>query len=107
MELVLAVLGSGALSAVVSGMFALYRDKQRIGTGVEAGVRQLLYDRIKYLCKRHIKHGCITAGDLEDVLEMHKIYHDDLGGNGYLDSLIDRVKRLPIRAEVTLAVLES
>jgi hypothetical protein len=100
MEVALAIIGSGALSVLISNLFSLYRDKRRIGTGVEAGVRQLLYDRIKFLCMRHIERGYITAGDLEDVLEMHKIYHDDLDGNGYLDSLIDRVKRLPIRAEV-------
>ena len=33
---------------------------------------------------------------LEDLLDMHKLYHDELGGNGFLDSVIDQVRHLPI-----------
>lgn len=97
MELALAIIGSGALSALISGFFTLAANKKKKAGGVTAGTRILLYDRIKYLGRSYIRAGSIASEDLEDIIEMHKVYHDDLGGNGYLDSLMDRVKKLPVR----------
>ena len=91
-----AMIGSGALAAVISGIFTLIRDRQRHKDGVTKGVRQLLYDRIKYLGKHYIQAGQISSEDLEDLIQMHKIYHDDLNGNGYLDTIMTAVKQLQI-----------
>lgn len=55
-----------------------------------------MYDRIKYLCKAHLDRGYIATNDLEDLERMHKIYHDDLKGNGFLDDLMNNVKKLPV-----------
>lgn len=96
-ELVLAVLGSGALSAVISGLMTRWNSRKRKNDGVSEGVQVLLYDRIKYLGCRYIADGEISAGDLEDLIRMHNVYHDGLDGNGYLDSVISAVKKLPIR----------
>ena len=95
-ELIIAVVGSGALSAVISGVFTLVLRKKQREDSVSAGVRQLLYDRIKYLCKEHIARGYIASNDLEDLRRMHKIYHDDLACNGFLDDLMAEVRRLEI-----------
>lgn len=95
-EIVIAVIGSGALSAVISGVFTLLLRRKQHENGVSAGVRQLLYDRIKYLCKEHIARGYIASNDLEDLSRMHKIYHDDLDGNGFLDDLMLEVRKLKI-----------
>lgn len=97
MEILIAILGSSALSSIIAGIFALvtrHKDKQN---GVSKGVRQLLYDRIKHLGRRYIADGTISQEDLEDLMQMHGIYHTDLGGNGYLDNLMEQVKRLPLR----------
>ena len=96
MELIAAILGSSALSAVISGLFGLAQTRRKRHDGVSAGVQQLMYDRIKYLCKAHLSRGRIASNDLEDLIRMHKIYHDDLNGNGYLDELMDAVEDLPI-----------
>lgn len=92
----IAIVSSGALSAVISGGFSLLLQRKRKDTGISAGVRQLLYDRIKYLCKEHIRRGYIASNDLEDLLRMHKIYHDDLEGNGFLDELMAEVHKLRV-----------
>ena len=97
MELWIAIVGSGALSAIISGMFTLAAAKTKKDGGVAAGVRQLLYDRIKYLGRKFISAGEIRLEDLEDLIEMHKIYHDTLDGNGYLDSVMKAVNGLKIR----------
>jgi len=99
MEYVIAIIGSGALSALIAGIFNLIQGRQKNEQGIAKGVRQLLYDRIKHRGKRYIADGSISLDELEDLIEMHTIYHDDLGGNGYLDSLMAQVKKLPIRGD--------
>ena len=96
MEIFAAVLGSGALSALISGAFGLIRDRRAKKDGVRAGVRQLLYDKIKFLGRKYIAEGEVSCEDLEDLMEMHKIYHDELSGNGYLDHIMAEVKKLRI-----------
>ncbi len=96
MEMIAAVLGSGALSALISGAFGLIRDRRAEKDGVRAGVRQLLYDKIKFLGRKYIAEGEVSCEDLEDLMEMHKIYHDELSGNGYLDHIMAEVKKLRI-----------
>jgi predicted lactoylglutathione lyase len=64
-----------------------------------AALRILLYDRIKHLGKKHIAEGCIDTDALEDLIEMHKVYHDDLDGNGFLDKIMHQVKSLPIKTK--------
>lgn len=97
MEIIIAIIGSGSLSAIISGLFAIAQSRKKRKDGVTEGVQQLLYDRIKYLCKAHIARGYITSNDLEDLERMHKIYHDGLFGNGFLDDLMAAVRRLPVR----------
>lgn len=60
-------------------------------------VRELLYDRIKHLGKAYLRQGDITTEELEDFLSMHKIYHNTLEGNGFLDEIVRQVKALPIK----------
>lgn len=96
MEIIIAIIGSGALSAIISGFFGLAQTKKAKKNGVTAGVQQLLYDRIKYLCKAHLERGYIASNDLDDLERMHKIYHDDLNGNGFLDDMMEAVRRLRI-----------
>ena len=59
--------------------------------------RTILYDRIKYLAKAHIKRGWISVEDYEDLKKMHQVYHDELSGNGFLDALMAEVAKLEKR----------
>ena len=97
MTILLAIIGSGALSSLIAGIFNLIQNRKNKKDGVSKGVRQLLYDRIKHLGRCYISVGEISAEDLEDLMQMHSIYHTDLGGNGYLDNLMEQVKRLPVK----------
>ena len=56
--------------------------------------RTILYDRIKHLAKAYIKRDWISVEEYEDLKRMHKVYHDDLGGNGFLDSIMAAVDKL-------------
>ena len=57
----------------------------------------IMLDRIKYLCRSYLDHGEVEFSDLTDLIEMHSCYHDLLGGNGNLDTLMELVKELPIK----------
>lgn len=59
--------------------------------------RTILYDRIKHLAKSYIKRGYITVEEYEDLKRMHKVYHDELGGNGFLDAIMEEVDKLEKR----------
>lgn len=61
--------------------------------------RTLLYDRIKHLGKSYIARGWVTVEELEDLTNMHKVYHDPdkLNGNGFLDELMKTVNHLEKR----------
>lgn len=97
MEIIIAIIGSGALSAFISGMFTSINNRKKKEDGVSKALRQLLYNQIKEKGKTYISNGYITAEELEDLTATHSIYHDDLGGNGYLDSLMAAVRGLTLR----------
>lgn len=59
--------------------------------------RTILYDRIKHLAKSYIKRGWISVEEYEDLKRMHKVYHDELGGNGFLDDIMKEVNKLEKR----------
>lgn len=94
-EIIIAIIGSGALAALISGVFGLIKDRRVKNTATGTALQQLMYDRIKYLCKAHLSRGQIASNDLEDLIKMHEAYHK-LGGNGFLDELMDSVMRLKI-----------
>jgi hypothetical protein len=90
------MLGSSALAALISGIFAMVNNRRHKKTALEDGVQVLLYDRLKYLAKHYIGEGSIAPEDLEDIISMHDKYHN-LRGNGFLDKLMNQVKALPIK----------
>ena len=126
MEIILSIIGGSCGAAIVAGVFGLLqwrlnrnaqkedrastqqfadctargeeikRVKQRVDALYKAD-RIQMYDRIKHLGKAYIANGVIAADELEDLIDMHKCYHDDLGGNGFLDSIMEQVHRLPIK----------
>lgn len=99
-SIIIAIIGSGALTALITNLFNIYRDHRSHEDGIAEGVQLLLYDRIKYLAKHHIAAEQISPDELEDISRMWECYHDPdgLNGNGYLDSLMQAVKRLPVRS---------
>lgn len=96
---------SGAFgAALVAGIFGLLqrrrdqKDKKAArDDDMICGVRMLLYAEIKHLGKAYLVREYITTEELEDLIAMHKVYHDALGGNGFLDALMEQVKSLPIK----------
>jgi glucose uptake protein GlcU len=102
MDVIQAILGGVAAAFVAGAVQIIILKINRNAAQEDAhdqiknGLKILLYDRLKYLSKRSIEKGRIAIDDLEDLIAMHKIYHDDLSGNGLIDKLMEQVKGLPI-----------
>lgn len=63
--------------------------------GLENSQRIILHDRITWLATKYCDKGEISYSDYEILKQMHSIYHNDLHGNGFLDSVMEDVDRLP------------
>ena len=64
---------------------------------LKAGLKWVLYDRIRFLGQKYINDGSVDFDDRRILNEMHKSYHDGLGGNGDLDVLMREVNELPLK----------
>lgn len=95
--IVVAVISSGLLSTIITAVIGQYNRAVDAKNGHTEALRLIIKDRLRYLCIHYIEQDWIYEDELEDVLAMHKIYHDTLKGNGYLDVMIDKVKHLAVR----------
>ena len=100
-QIIIAIIGSSALSALISGIFSERALKRRKTSGLENGMKILLHDRIKSEGKAYIAQGYVEMDDLKCIMEMHDIYHKQLDGNGFLDKIMQDVKALPIKENQT------
>ncbi len=62
------------------------------------GLKWVLYDRIRHLGQHYIADGSVDFDDRRILNQMHKSYHDGLGGNGDLDNIMAEVNRLPLES---------
>ena len=126
MEFLKTFLGGAGGAAIVAGLFALIqwrlnRKAHKEDKAAEAKIvncaargaeikqlqetvnalvvanRTILYDRIKHLAKTYIKRGYITVEEYEDLKRMHKVYHDEMHGNGFLDGIMNEIEELEKR----------
>ena len=109
MEFILELLKSAFGAALLAGFFGIWQwrlnrkaQKEDRAAGDKAASlivadRAILYDRIKHLAKSYIKRGWVSVEEYEDLKRMHKVYHDDLGGNGFLDAIMADVDELEKR----------
>lgn len=64
---------------------------------LKVGLKWVLYDRIRFLGQKYISDESVDFDDRRILNEMHKSYHDGLGGNGDLDVLMREVNALPLK----------
>lgn len=63
------------------------------------GMKVILFDRIRYLSQEFLAAGGVDFDDRRNLHEMHRVYHDGLGGDGDLDALVEAVDRLPLKTK--------
>ena len=89
-----ALIGSGAATALVTGIVGRRTERRRTETGESQGMRWLLQDRLEQQALKYLRRGLITYEELRNWNRGHHIYHDLLGGNGDLNELKGKLTRL-------------
>lgn len=107
-EIAAAILGGTAVAALINQIGETYRQKKQreaakeddSGKEYAALKKALMYvilDRIKFLGQAYIEDGKIDFDDRRLLNEMHEVYHNELGGNGDLNTLMRQVNSLPLK----------
>lgn len=100
--IIIAIIGSGALATLISGIFNLIlykvqkKDKQK-----DASTRMILglgHEQIVELGLSYIKQGYITEIQYKDLITYLWEPYEALGGNGTAAKIIKEVDKLPIRS---------
>ena len=99
--IVVAILGSGAFSGMVAALINAIRDSKKKLSAEEAAradaIMYLLAGQIRSECQEHINNGEIDIEDLKRLEKAWSIYHDKLGGNGFLDTVMSGIRKLPLK----------
>lgn len=51
-------------------------------------------------CSEYISRGYATMEEKATISDQYKSYHD-LGGNSFITDMVEQVKELPLKAEIT------
>ena len=65
-------------------------------SALQSGLREILYDRIKFLCRKYVAEGKLREEDYKSLRRMWNVYHEELEGNGFLDGEMKEVDKLEI-----------
>ena len=93
MEIVLAVLGSGVISTIISCIFQIINEKKSKRTQFEEGMSLLLLSSLKRDARDLILQGSISKNDYDSFMATYKAYKT-LGGDGWADSVKEEVVTL-------------
>ena len=66
-------------------------------TAQTEALKLLMLDRILHLGQSYVAKGEISFDDRKRLHDMHKCYHDGLGGNGDAKLIIEAVDSLPMK----------
>ena len=97
-SILVAVVSSGAFTALLNFIFNIINEKRKQGSDISKALMCLLGYEIKAECHRLLKENEITLNDLEQLQELNNVYHE-MGGNGYVKTLMDKTEELPIKKE--------
>ena len=90
--IIVAILGSGALSALVSNLFSLFKEKKGLNKLVMMLTADKLYDNFEKMCE----DGYAEEEKFKLSIDMYTIYKEQKG-NGYADALKNKAEKLPIK----------
>ena len=96
-EIIIAIIGSGALSALVSALVSLMNAKQRAKKGNDDLILMMSAYSIYSLGEAAIKDGYISFRKLELFNDMYNKYKEQKNANGYADVIKEKVNSLPIK----------
>lgn len=95
--ILVAIISSGVLNTLITHWMTNRKKNRDDEEGVKEAARLLMKNELRALCRSYIEQGWIYEDELEDIMAMHKCYHEDLNGNGFLNKQMDKVMNLEVR----------
>lgn len=95
MDLILAILGSGVISTIISCVFQYVNQKKNKQTQLEEGMSLLLLSSLKRDGKELLAQGKVSKNDYDSFCATYNAYKA-LGGDGWADGIkakIDTMER--------------
>ena len=95
MQIILAVLGSGVISTIISCVFQYINQKKSKQTQFEEGMSLLLLSSLKRDGKELLAQGKVSKNDYDSFIATYNAYKA-LGGDGWADGIkakIDNMER--------------
>lgn len=86
MEIILAVLGSGVISTIISCVFQYINQKKNKQTQLEEGMSLLLLSSLKRDGKELLAQGKVSKNDYDSFCATYNAYKA-LGGDGWADGI--------------------
>jgi len=93
MEIVLAILGSGVVSTLISCLFQMRSDRKKKLDRFEEGMRLLLLSALKMTGRAILHEGTVTKSDYDSFVATYNAYKS-LDGDGWADGIKDQVDAL-------------
>ena len=93
MQIILAVLGSGALSTLISCIFQIINQRKNRNTQFEEGMSLLLLSSLKRDGKDLTTQGKVSKNDYDSFVATYNAYKT-LGGDGWADGIKAKVDML-------------
>lgn len=95
-KIILAILGSGAFTTIVNAILNSINKRNEAKSNINKALMCLLGYELKKECMRLVKAKSIVFDDLEQLEELNKLYHE-MGGNGYVKKLMEKVEKLEVQ----------
>lgn len=73
-----------------------FEDNEKLMGAQSEALKLMLLDRILYLGQSYISRGEVSFDARKRLGDMHSVYHNQLGGNGDADAIMDGVYNLPL-----------
>jgi len=94
--IVVAVVTSGALSTLIGCIFKIIENNENKHDQQKLVNQEMLLWRIKDGGKKALAAGEITHEEFEDLTRVYALYKA-LGGNGFAEAVMAKVKALPLK----------
>lgn len=96
LKIILAILGSGAFSAFVTGTINLINARQQAKKGSDEMILMLTASQLCMMGEGIVQRGEVNFKELELFNDMYALYKKK-DGDGYIDELKNRMSSLPIK----------
>lgn len=92
-ETLLYIIGTGAFSAVVAAIISAL-ETRRYNRSITLHMFRMSF---RSLAEQYLTRGSITLDELRDLEDGFELYHNKLKGNGYLTTIMGKVRNLPVK----------